>query len=529
MMFLSLNLMNSFWALVPAIIAIVIALITKEVYFSLFLGIFLGALLIVNFNVVECIPEIFTLFAQGLGFNPANPVDSDYYNFTVVIFIVLLGILVVLVNKCGGAKAYGSWSSRKIKSRKGVMGATVGLGALISVDDYFNNLTVGSIMVPVTDDHKISRAKLSYLIDSIAAPVCIICPLSSWAVAVSGVIKNVDAVELDGFSTFIKTIPYNLYAILTIIMLLTLIITGFDYGKMRKYEDKAKEGNDESVALEGSDTTLQNLQISEKGKVYDLVIPIVVLIITSIFFMLYTGGLFSGEYTIMEAFGKCDSGVSLCSGALCAIITCAIMYLPRKIITFKEFTNCFVDGFKSMAPAILILILAWTLNQVCKSLGITEYVNHIVSNSGLNIALIPAIFFLLALGLAFATGTSWGTFTILIPLAVSIVASDPTLIVIAISAILSGAVCGDHVSPISDTTILASTGSKCNHLVHVGTQMPYAFLVAGVCFINFIIAGFSKNVYITLLLSVVMLVAAIFAMYMITKAHKNKNEGLNNE
>ena len=515
-----MDIMNTFWALVPALIAIIVALISREVYVSLFIGIVLGALLITNFNVLEAFPEIFRLFSEGVGFSIVNPEESSPYNFSILIFLVLLGILVVLLNKSGGAKAYGTWSSKTIKTRKGVMGATIGLGALISVDDYFNNLTVGSIMVPVTDDHKISRAKLAYLIDSIAAPICIICPLSSWAVAVSGVVSEQG---LNGFSTFIRTIPFNLYALLTITMLVTLTVSGFDFGRMRKYENKALSGNDESMAADGSNDILLNLKISEKGRVFDLIIPIIVLIITSIFFMLYTGGLFSGEYTILEAFGECDSGLSLCAGALCAIVTCAIMYLPRKLMNYKEFTSAFVEGFRSMVPAILILVLAWTLNNVCQDLGIKIYVNEVISSSGISLNLVPAIFFLLALGLAFATGTSWGTFSILIPLAVTIVSSDSTLTIIAIAAILSGAVCGDHVSPISDTTILASTGSKCNHIIHVNTQMPYAFLVAGVCFINYIIAGFTKNVYLTLLLSIVMLIGAIFLLYYLTKRKEKKN------
>ena len=515
---------ESFWAIVPALIAIIFALISKEVYISLFIGIVVGAFLIVDLHVLDAFTKTIELFTNGLGFDTSDLSNSSIYNFSIILFLVLLGILVVLVNRSGGAKSYGDWSSRTFKSRKSVMGATIGLGAIISVDDYFNNLTVGSIMVPVTDSHKISRAKLAYLIDSIAAPICIICPISSWAVAVSGVAKDSG---LSGFTTFIQTIPFNLYALFTIALLLILTFTGKDYGKMKKYETSALEGNDESINQDVNDDLLQKVVQSEKGKVIDLVIPIVVLVVVSLFFMLYTGGLFSGTSTIMEAFGNCDSGISLCVGALFAILTCLLMYLPRKIMTFKEFTKCFVDGFKSMVPAVMILVLAWTLNCVCQELGINTFVNNVVKDN-VNLGFIPAIFFLFALGLGFATGTSWGTFSILIPLVVTITSSDPRLTIIAISAILSGAVCGDHVSPISDTTILASSGSKCNHIIHVQTQMPYALLVALSSLIGFIVAGFSKNLWLTLLVTSVILGGGfVLTIYLSDKKEKkieNKNE-----
>lgn len=512
---------DTFWAIVPALIAIIIALISKEVYISLFIGIVVGAFLISDLNILNAFTKVFDLFSNGIGFNTSDLSSSSIYNFSIVLFLVLLGILVVLVNRSGGAKAYGKWSNKTFKSRKSVMGATIGLGAIISVDDYFNNLTVGSIMVPVTDSHKISRAKLSYLIDSIAAPICIICPISSWAVAVSGVVKSQG---FPGFTTFLETIPYNLYALFTIFLLLLLTITGKDYGKMKEYERKALEGNDISIAKEASGEELSKIKQSEKGRVFDLVIPIVVLVVVSIFFMLYTGGLFTGSSTIMDAFGNCDSGVSLCVGATIAIICAMCLYLPRKVMTFKEFTSCFIDGFKSMVPAVMILILAWTLNCVCQELGINNYVNIIVTSSGINLAFIPALFFIFALGLGFATGTSWGTFSILIPLVVSITKTDYYLTIIAISAVLSGAVCGDHVSPISDTTILASSGSKCNHLVHVSTQMPYAFLVAFASFIGFIVAGFTKMIWLTILVTMLVIVLAFILIIKIgNKKEKKKN------
>ena len=502
-----MEIMNTFWALVPAIIAIVIALLTKEVYASLFFGILLGALLMADFNILEGFTNTFKLFSQGIGFDINNPANSDSYNFTIIIFLVLLGILVVLVNKSGGSHAFGIWSSNRIKTRKGVLGATVGLGALISVDDYFNNLTVSSVMVPVTDRHKISRVKLAYFVSSVAAPICILCPLSSWAVTVSGVISNQG---MNGFATFLQTIPFNLYAILTILMLILFSITGFDFGKMKKIEKSANDGNDISLARDIEGDVLSKLKPSNKGKTIDLLIPIIVLIITSILFMLYTGGLFNGSHTILEAFGTCASGISLCCGELLAIVTCAIMYLPRKIMTIKEFTDCFVEGFRSMAPAIMILVLAWTLNCVCQNLGINVFVDNVVSQSGLPLALIQAIFFLFALGLAYATGTSWGTFSILIPLVISILNEDPSLTVLGIAAVLSGSVCGDHISLISDTTILASTGSKCDHVMHVGAQMPYCLVAAGVSFVCYLIGGFIKNGYLMLGLAVVLLIASFF-------------------
>ena len=516
-----MEIMNTFWAIVPAIIAIIIALLTKEVYASLFLGIVLGAFLIADFNIIEGFTNIFKLFSEGIGFNINDPASSDSYNFTIVIFLILLGILVVLVNKSGGSHSFGIWSSEKIKTRKGVLGATIGLGALISVDDYFNNLTVSSVMMPVTDRHKISRVKLAYFVSSVAAPICILCPLSSWAVTVSGVISSEG---LNGFSTFLKCIPYNFYAVFTIVMLILFSITGFDFGKMKSIERSANNGNDISLSRELDGDVLAKLKPKEKGKAVDLLIPIIVLIITSILFMLYTGGLFDGTHTIIDAFGNCESGISLCCGALMAIVTCGIMYLPRKIMTIKEYTDCFVEGFRSMAPAIMILVLAWTLNSVCQNLGINVFVDNIVSRSGMPLALIPAIFFLFALGLAYATGTSWGTFSILIPLVISILSADESLILFGIAAVLSGSVCGDHISLISDTTILASTGSKCDHVMHVEAQLPYCLIVAGISLIGFLIGGFIKNVYLILLISFVLLVATFFIINIISNKKEEKQE-----
>ena len=519
-----MEIMNTFWALVPAIIAIIVALLTKEVYASLFLGILLGALLIADFNILEGFTNIFKLFSQGIGFDINNPANSDSYNFTIVIFLILLGILVVLVNKSGGSHAFGIWSSDKIKTKKGVLGATIGLGVLISVDDYFNNLTVSSVMTPVTDRHHISRVKLAYFVCSVAAPICIICPLSSWAVTVSGVISTEG---LNGFSTFLKTIPYNLYAILTITMLILFAVTGFDFGKMKKIERSANDGNDISLSKDLDGDVLAKLNPSNKGKTIDLIIPIIVLIVTSILFMLYTGGLFNGSHTILEAFGECASGISLCCGALVAIVACGILYLPRKVMKVKEFTSCFVEGFRSMAPAIMILVLAWTLNCVCQNLGINVFVDNVVSKSGMPLALIPAIFFLFALGLAYATGTSWGTFSILIPLVISILSIEPSLTVLGIAAVLSGSVCGDHISLISDTTILASTGSKCDHVMHVSAQLPYCLIPAGVSLIGFLLGGFVNNIYLILGVSFALTILSFFLINILSKK-KESNEETNN-
>ena len=509
---------DKFWAIIPAIIAIIFALITKEVYVSLFLGIVLGAFLIVDFNILQGFVKIIELFASGLGLDVKNLTVSSIDNIYIVVFLILLGIIVVLVNKSGGSRAYGNWSGKTFKSKKGVLGATIILGSLISVDDYFNNLTVGSIMTPVGDIHKISRTKLAYVVSSVAAPICILCPISSWAVTVTKVINDTG---LDGFNLFLQSVPLNIYALFTIIMLIVLTITGYDFFSMKKYEEFAETSGDISCNNCSKDA-LSDIEISEKGKVIDLIIPIVVLIVSSIFFMLYTGGLFEGTTGIMDAFGNCNSGLSLCVGALLAIITCAIMYLPRKVMSYKEFTECITAGFKSMTGAILILVLAWTLNCVCQELQINSFVNRVVTNSGINIGFIPAVFFIFSLFLAFSTGTSWGTFTILIPLVVPLVQENGALTIIAISAVLSGSVCGDHISPISDTTILSSASCKCDHLIHVKSQMPYCIMIATVAFFSYIFGGFVTIPWLIVAFAAVLFAIGFTTLYFINKKIANK-------
>ena len=515
---------DKFWAIIPAIIAIIFALITKEVYVSLFIGIVLGAFLICDFNILNGLVKIIELFASGLGIDVENMQVDSLDNIYIVIFLILLGIIVVLVNRSGGSRSYGNWSSKTFKSKKGVLGATIILGTVISVDDYFNNLTVGSIMTPVADIHKISRTKLAYVVSSVAAPICILCPISSWAVTVTKVINDTG---LDGFSVFVKTIPLNLYALFTIIMLIALTFTGFDFFSMKKYEKWAMENCDKS-SNDNSKDALSDIEISNKGKVVDLIIPIVVLIISSIFFMLYTGGLFDGSCSIMDAFGNSNSGLSLCGGAMMAIITCAIMYLPRKVISYKEFTECITLGFKSMTGAILILVLAWTLNCVCQELMINSFVNRVVTNSGINIGFIPAVFFIFSLFLAFSTGTSWGTFTILIPLVVPLVATDEALVLISISAVLSGSVCGDHISPISDTTILSSTSCKCDHLIHVKSQMPYCLMISLISFLGFIFGGFVRIPWLIFVFSAILFALGFTIMYIVNKKMEKDKEIIEN-
>lgn len=495
----------TFWALVPPIIAIVLALITKEVYISLLVGILSGAMFYSGFNILESLETTFDIMSEKVG-----------GNITIIIFLVILGMIVSLMSKSGASKAYGNWASKSIKSKKGVLAATAGLGCLIFVDDYFNCLTVGTVMSPVTDRHKITRAKLAYIIDATAAPVCIIAPISSWAAAVGSSMP--EGSSIDGFSLFLKTIPANLYAILTIIMIIVLIAGNFDFGPMKKYNDKHPEGGDVLVKTEKTST-------DTKGRVFDLIIPIVTLIVFCVLAMLYTGGILDGV-GIKDAFADCSAGLSLAIGSSFTLVVIALLYLPRKVISAREFMESLTDGFKAMVPAILILTFAWTLSGICGEsyLNAGEFVSRVVSESNMSVGVLPAVFFLVALGLAFATGTSWGTFSILIPIAVSVFGGmDITnILTISVAAILAGAVCGDHISPISDTTILASTGANCNHLDHVSTQMPYALLVASVCFVGYIIAGFTESIWLPLLISAVALLAILLLIKFAGKKSKTK-------
>ena len=478
------------WTLLPPIIAIALALITKEVYSSLLIGILAGALLYTGFNPLHAVETTFEIMGGKLG-----------DNINICIFLVLLGILVSLVTKSGASRAYGEWAVKTIKSRRGASFATSFLGIFIFVDDYFNCLTVGTVMRPVTDKYNITRAKLAYIIDATAAPVCIIAPISSWAAAVGSSLP--ESSTMDGFSLFMKTIPMNLYAILTLLFLIWLMAADFDFSAMGKYEREHKD--DDLSQLE------ENYVVGGAGKVYDLILPIAVLIVLCIGAMLYTGGILEGA-NIIDAFADCSSSTALVLGSFFTLIFTFLLYIPRKVLSFGQFCEAFTEGFKSMVPAILILTLAWTLSGVCSAdyLNIGGFVSSIVSADSVISMLMPAIFFLIALGLAFATGTSWGTFGILIPIVTAVFPADSNLLIIGISACCAGAVCGDHCSPISDTTIMASAGAQCEHLNHVTTQLPYAVTVAIVSFVGFIVAGFVQNVFVTWAVGIVLLLGALF-------------------
>ena len=491
----------TFIALIPPIIAIALALITKEVYSSLFIGILSGALLHSNFNIWGMVTTTFDEMIAKL---------SDSWNVGILIFLVVLGMMVSLINKAGVSAAYGRWAKEHIKTRAGAMLSTLALGCLIFIDDYFNCLTVGSVMRPVTDKHNISRAKLSYIIDATAAPVCIIAPISSWAAAVSSV-----APEGEGLTLFIRSIPYNFYALLTLAMVIMITIMGFDYGTMRTHEENAKNGDlftTDARPYADSDNEPGN----PRGKVVDLIVPVVALIVCCVLTMIYTGGFFdaeSGSYLkFIDAFGNSDASVGLVLGSAIALVITAILYVPRKIVTLKQFTNSIADGFKLMSSAILILTFAWTLSGVTNNLGAKVFVAEIVRGAAVGLAnFLPAIVFLIALGLAFATGTSWGTFGILLPIVCSVFPSGE-LMIIAVSACLAGAVAGDHCSPISDTTIMASTGAQCEHINHVQTQLPYVLTVCGVSFVGFVLAGFVQNWMIVLPVCVILLAATLFVI-----------------
>lgn len=488
----------TFWALVPPIVAIVLALITKEVYSSLFIGILVGGLFYSNFSFEGTVMHIF-----NDGF---VAVLSDSYNVGILIFLVILGAMVSLMNRAGGSAAFGHFAKEKIKTRAGAQLATVALGVLIFIDDYFNCLTVGSVMKPVTDEHKVSRAKLAYLIDATAAPVCIIAPISSWAAAVSGFVEGED-----GFSIFIRAIPYNYYALLTIVMMIGLILMNVDFGSMRTHEANALKGDlFTSGQMAASE---EKAPVNSKGKVIDLVIPIITLIICCVIGMIYTGGFFEGE-NFVTAFSNSDASVGLALGSIFAMIITIIIYLIRRVLSFKECMECLPAGFKAMVPAILILTFAWTLKAMTDSLGAAEFVASAMQQSAEGLMnFLPAIIFLVGCFLAFSTGTSWGTFGILIPIVVAVFAnSNPQLMIISISACMAGAVCGDHCSPISDTTIMASAGAQCNHVNHVTTQLPYALVAAVVSFITYIIAGFVQNPWVPLPIGIILILACLFGI-----------------
>ena len=501
---------NSFWALVPPIVAIGLALITKEVYSSLFIGILVGACFYAKFNFEGIMNH---LFIDGL----VGTALSDSYNVGILVFLVILGVMVALMNKSGGAAAFGKWSAQKIKGRTGAQLATICLGVLIFIDDYFNCLTVGSVMRPVTDKHNISRAKLAYLIDATAAPVCIIAPISSWAAAVSGFVK-----DYDGLALFIAAIPYNFYAILTITMMVALALMKFDFGPMKVHEKNAIEKGDLYTTPDRPYANAKEEVLEGKGKVLDLVLPIIVLIISCIIGMIYSGGFFDAEgeayHNFVTAFSGSDASVGLVFGSAIGLVFSLIFLLCRRVINFKDAMDCVPEGFKAMVPAILILTFAWTLKAMTDSLGAKEYVAELVKQSaGSFMSFLPAIVFLIAVGLSFATGTSWGTFGILIPIVVEVFGGNGgEIMIIAISACMAGAVCGDHCSPISDTTIMASAGAQSNHINHVSTQLPYAMLVAGVSFVMYIITGFVRSV-IMLPIGIAVMVGVLFLIKYLTR------------
>lgn len=492
------------WALLPPIVAIGLALITKEVYSSLFVGILVGAVLYSGFNFELTVTH---MFEGGI-----ISVLSDSYNVGILVFLVILGAMVGLMNKAGGSAAFGRFAAKHIKSRVGAQLATILLGVLIFIDDYFNCLTVGSVMRPVTDKFKVSRAKLAYLIDATAAPICIIAPISSWAAAVTGFVEGEN-----GFSIFMRAIPYNFYAILTIVMMVGMVVMKQEFGTMAKHEKNAVKGD--LFTTEGRPYgEAKEEESNAKGKVIDLLIPIISLIVCCVIGMLYTGGFFSGT-DFVTAFSESDASLGLTFGSFFGLLITIILYQIRRVLSFHDCMACIPEGFKAMVPAILILTLAWSLKAMTDSLGAAEYVEALIHESAQGFMnFLPAIIFVIGCLLAFATGTSWGTFGILIPIVVEAFSkSNPQLMIISISACMAGAVCGDHCSPISDTTIMASAGAQCEHVNHVTTQLPYAVLAAVVSFITYIIAGFVQSAWISLPIGIALMLAAIFAMRFFNK------------
>ncbi len=501
----------SILALLPPVIAIVLALITKEVYSSLVIGIVVGGFIFAGGNFETAINHVlFDGFVASL---------SDSYNMGIIIFLVLLGALVSMMNKAGGSAAFGRWASKHIKSRVGAQLATILLGCLIFIDDYFNCLTVGSVMRPVCDEKKVSRAKLAYLIDATAAPICIIAPISSWAAAVAGFARGAGAES--GISLFVQAIPYNFYALFTILMMVVIAVSKFDFGPMKLHERNALEKGDLFTA--GERVVNDDADANPKGKVIDLVLPVAVLIICCVFGMIYSGGFFSGE-SFIDAFSNSDASVGLVIGSAIAIVFTVAYLLIRRVISFKDAMSSLPEGFKAMVPAILILTCAWTLKAMTDSLGAKIYISQLVEGSaGALQMLLPAIIFLIAVGLSFATGTSWGTFGILIPIVLSVFEATNPLMIVAISACMAGAVCGDHCSPISDTTIMASAGAQSDHLNHVSTQLPYALTVAGISFVTYIIAGLLANSGLSIVALPIGAVLTVASLLVIKKMSSNKS------
>ncbi len=510
---------GTLWSLFPPVIAIGLALITKEVYSSLFVGILSGGIIYAAASGTGFEGTFKAVVQDGLITNLSNA-----YNVGILVFLVVLGIIVVLMNKAGGSRAYGEWAAAHIKGRRGAALSTFFLGVLIFVDDYFNCLTVGSVMRPITDKHSISRSKLAYLIDSTAAPICIIAPISSWAAAVSGTVEGVD-----GISLFINTIPYNLYAFLTILMVIFISVSDTDYGPMKIHEDNAKNGD---IFTTKNNTYEQDAQpVTERGRVIDLILPVAVLIVFCVVGMIYTGGFFSGT-DFVTAFANCDAAYGLSLGSISALIVIIAYYMLRRVLKFNECMDSIAAGFKQMVPAILILTFAWTLKTMTNHLEAGAFVSGVVQSATALSVLLPVILFVVAIGLAFATGTSWGTFGILIPIVTSVFDAElanvsqtgeiPSMVIICISACLAGAVCGDHCSPISDTTIMASTGAQCDHVNHVSTQLPYALTVAAVCVVGYLLSGFVHNVFIVLGFSAALMLAVLFAIRFFVKRKEGR-------
>ena len=485
------------WSILPPVITIVLALCTKEVYMSLIIGIFSGALLFTGGNILESILTMFTVMSDKVG-----------SNVNILVFLVILGILVAAISRSGATRAYGEWASKTIKGQRSALLLTALLGIVIFIDDYFNCLTVGTVMRPVTDKLKVARTKLAYIIDATAAPVCIIAPVSSWAAAVGSSLPEDSTI--DGFSLFLQTIPFNLYAWLTILFMLFIIWTARDFAAMG--ESIRENSKKFVIPKEYADAEQKSADMElGHGKILDLILPLIVLIAACVYGMLYTGGIHEGK-TIAEAFANCDSAKSLVLGSFIAFVFTGFLYLPRRIISFNAFCDSFGWGFKAMTPAIFILCLAWTLSGICSKdyLNLGGFVGAIVSTHASIIMFLPPIFFLVASGLAFATGTSWGTFGILIPIAIAVLGmNDPSMLVVCVAAVLSGAVCGDHASPISDTTILASAGAQCHHIDHVSTQLPYVGVVATCSFFGYIVDGLTENGWLGLLTGIICLAIAM--------------------
>ncbi len=501
---------GTWWALVPPLLAIVLAFVTKEVYSSLFLGVAVGALLYGGFHPWESFVSFFDIMKNSM-------------NLNILIFDVLLGMIIVLMAKSGGSAAYGKWAGERIKSKKSALLATTGLGILIFVDDYFNCLTVGSVMRPVTDRYKVSRAKLAYIIDATAAPVCIIAPISSWAAAVNSYVPE-DA-GISGFQLFLRTIPYNLYAILTLVMVLYMTITAFDFGLMKKHEENAANGDLFTSGGEEFEQVAQE-EVNPNGKVMDLILPVAVLIISAIGAMIYTGYL-GGATNLITAFSGCDAETSLIFATMVTILFMLFLYLPRKVVTFKGFMDSLAEGFKLMVPAVTILIFAWSLKGVGDALGLADFVGHVVGDNASASIFIPAVLFIAAVFLSFSTGTSWGTFAILVPIATALFSggADLEMMIVSVSAVLAGAVCGDHISPISDTTVMSSAGAQSNHINHVSTQMQYALVVMIVSLIGYLMAGIVQVWWIVLGSGLILLLAVLTVMRMTLGKKPENREG----